>query len=257
MGSPVKKLGTARLLFNSAGQMGLQPSWIITGGIFVINTPSGEKFINRGVSSLNSPLSTSLVRNKFHTRLILERHGLPNIPYMRTRLFEEAEAFLDRHSTIIVKPIKGEGSRDIYIVNTKEQLAELNLKSTILEKYAPGIEMRYLVLEGEVIAVHESKYGSSVDQHRELERISYDKEEWDAELVAMSRTICSIFGLGFAAIDFMLDDRGIYILEINSSPGFKWFHAPSVGPGVDVASLFLQATIDQFERKTELAKPMA
>jgi glutathione synthase/RimK-type ligase-like ATP-grasp enzyme len=223
--------------------MGLCPAWLIMpGGPFVITTQAGEKYINAEFSTLNSQLSASLSKNKNLTRIILGRHGLPNIPFARPKTLQQAELFLIEHGTIVVKPLKGMGSRDIHIVTNMGQLAGLDITKYIFEKYIAGKEMRYLVLNGNVIAVHQSEYGTSVESTRVLQRISYCKDDWDAGLDAMSVGIATIFKLGFTAIDYLIDAAGrVYVLEVNSAPGLKWFHAPSEGPPVDVAQLFMDA----------------
>jgi len=54
-----------------------------------------------------------------------------------------------------------------------------------------------------------------------------------------------LLDLNFAAVDYMIDDTGTaYILEVNTTPGLKWFHAPTSGPVVDVARLFLEAIFE-------------
>ncbi len=239
-----RRAGTVELLFARAQSMGLQPAWITEGGLFVVTTDKGERYVNHGRSSLNSHVGIGLARNKFHTRLVLERHNLPNIPFMQPQSRQQAEAFLDMHDSIIVKPIKSSGSKNIRIVHTQTELRQLSLDKSILEKYTPGREMRYLALNGEVIGVYESKYGRSVDEHRYLECVSYDSDSWDPELVDMSVEISQILGLSFAAVDYLIDDAGkAYILEVNTRPDFKWFHAPSAGPVVDVATYFLKAML--------------
>lgn len=239
-----KKLGTAELLFSSAQHMGLQPSWIITNGLFTINTPRGERFVHFARSPLNSAVSVSLAKNKHLTRLVMERHQLPNIPHCRPTTSVQAEAFLQAHGTIIVKPVAGSGAQDIRIVTSADQLAGINFRAYIFEKYITGREMRYLVLADNVIAVHESEYGTSVAADRDLKRLSYRPDEWDPELVALSLRIASILGLTFAAVDYIIDNQGhAHILEVNTAPGLKWFHAPTSGPPVNVATMFLQATL--------------
>jgi len=249
--SSTKKTGTAALLFASAEKMGLNPAWITPNGLIVVKTCNGERYLNYEMSSLNSHVSVGLARDKYKTRLILDRHSLPNIPYSRPTSYEQAEAFLEIHKKIIVKPLRGSGSADIHIVCSSEELAELDIKNRILEKYIAGKEVRYLLLNGSVIGVHESKYGTSVDEHRDLERISYDSSLWDSELVEMSIKISNILGLAFSAVDYLIDEDGRrYILEVNSRPGFKWFHSPSEGPAVDVAKLFLEAMLSDNEKTT-------
>jgi len=238
------KVDTAPLLFIAAQHMGLEPFWLIPNGLFGITTPHGERYINFARSPLNSHVSASLVRDKYAARAILARNHLPNIPYRLCRTIEDARQFLAVHRTIVVKPRSGSGSRDIHIVSQPSQLVGLTIAHYICEKYIPGTEMRYLLLNDEVIAVHHSEYGASVAADRTLQRISYAPQDWDPALVAMTRRIASAFGLHFAAVDFMIAENGhAYILEINSTPGLKWFHAPSSGPPVDAARLLLEAIL--------------
>ncbi len=237
-----KKLGTAELLFTSAQELGLEPTWLEYRNIFSIQTSSGEKYIDHTCSMLNSVASAMQVQDKYLTRVILDRHGLPNIPYALPKNSEQAEAFLAEHGEIIVKPKNGWGSHNIRRVSKADELADTVYPKYIFEKYAPGREMRYLVLNGEVIAVHHSMYGESVAVNRALQRISYEPCEWNDEKCAMALQIADIFDLHLTAVDFMVAaDGSYYVLEVNSSPGFKWFHAPSSGPSVNVALAFLQA----------------
>ncbi len=226
--------------------MGLEPVWITSGCLFVVQTPNGELFVNNATSSLNSHLSASLTRNKYLTRVILGRHGLPNIPFARPRTIIEARLFLENYRKVIVKPLTGSGSRDIRVIESPLQLTGLPLPGNIFEQYIPGIEMRYLVLNGAVVGVHESKYGASVEATRYLERIAYEQAQWDPACSAMSLQIADVMGLRFAAIDFMIDENGKpYVLEVNSSPGLKWFHAPTAGPPLDIATMFMEAAMQQ------------
>lgn len=223
--------------------MGLKPTWLHRpGGAFVIQTDNGERYINGEQSVLNSQSGASLSKNKYLTRVILERNGYQNIPFARPKDLEEVERFLNRHIKIIVKPLKGMGCDDIHIVNKVDQVRALPIKNYILEKYISGMEMRYLIMNGKVVAVHRSDYGVSVASDRPLERISIEKSEWNLELCKQAVKISRLFGLGFAAIDYIIDEQGeAHILEVNSAPGLKWFHAPSEGPPADVARLLLDA----------------
>ena len=247
----IEKLGSADLLFRAANAMGLQPSWLKQGAIFAIPAPDGERYINYSISSMNSQLSSSMVGNKDAARLVLARHDFPTMAHIVPRNHAEAQAFLTKYAKIIVKPINGSNSRDVHIVEFPEQLAAFNVQHYIFEEYTSGKEMRYLILNDSVIGVHESQYGESVAEDRDLKRISYPRADWDPMLVALSLKVSHVFGLHFGAVDYIIGlDGNARILEVNSSPGMKWFHAPTSGPAVDVASLFLQATLD--DRRPEV-----
>lgn len=222
--------------------MGLRPVWVVRNGLFAITVNGREQYVNFARSFLNSDLAASLARDKYLTRLIMQRHGLPNIPFARARTLDSAKAFLATHGTIIAKPVSGSGARDIHIVTHPAQLDALVISNYILEQYIAGEEMRYLVLNGAVIGVHRSEYGTSVAADRPLQRISYPEHIWDDRLVADSLRIADVLGLRFAAIDFLVDANGQYqVLEVNTVPGLKWFHSPSSGPRVDVARQLLEA----------------
>lgn len=239
-----QKLGTAELLFQCAQKMNLQPSWVSPNGLIAITVDGNEQYINLTRSPLNTATGVSISRNKYLTRLVLERNGIQNIPFMRPQTLEEATAFLEAHTKIIAKPVGGSGAHDIHIVTSATQLEGLAITGYILEKYILGQEFRYLVLNSKVIGVHRSEYGVSVAETRDLERISYPEETWDDSLIRSSLQITKILGLTFAAVDYLIDDLGqAHILEVNTTPGIKWFHAPSSGPVVDVARQFLEAIV--------------
>lgn len=243
--TPKKKLGAAELLFRRADAMGLKPDWVTPGGLFAVRVGDREEYVNLARSPLNSHTGASLARNKYLTRRILERNNMKNIPFMLPSTHSEAVQFLDRHEKIIAKPISGSGARDIHIITTSDELIGLKIKKYILEKYIDGKELRYLVLNDSVIGVHLSEYGVSVAEDRQLERISYPIDAWDQALVDSAVHTTRILGLRFAAVDFLVDDSGdAYILEVNTVPGLKWFHAPTSGPIVDVAGQFLEAILN-------------
>ena len=243
------KIGTVELLFRAALKMDLNPEWIVPNGLFVININGKEQYINAARSPLNPNTNVSLAEDKYLTRRILERHGLQNIPFIRPTSQADAAAFLEVHTKIIAKPVRGSGSRDIHVITEPEQLQALKVSSYIFERYVAGQELRYLVLDGEVISVHRSDYGTSVQEDRLLERVSFDSSAWDPLLVASALNIARIIGLKFAAVDYIIDASGCaYILEVNTRPGLKWFHAPTSGPIVDVAHQFLKAIVKNLEK---------
>lgn len=228
--------------------MGLQPDWVTSGGMFAVTIDGNEHYINFARSPLNSHTSASLAKNKYLTRRILERHNIDNIPFARPQKHADAESFLLLHQKIVAKPVAGSGARNIHIITTTDQLRDLELKKYIFEKYITGWEVRYLILDGVVIGVHRSEYGASVAASRPLQRISYPPTAWNQELVSSSLRIASILDLNFAAVDYLVETSGhAYVLEVNSAPGLKWFHAPTQGPAVDVAGQFLE-TIRQLKK---------
>ncbi len=243
------RLGTTELLFRRSVDMNLQPVWVIPGKLFVVSIGGTETYVNITQSPLNSHASVSLARDKYFTRRVLERNDIPNIPFARPTTHAEADAFLAVHKTIIAKPVSGSGSNDIHIVTKAAQLHSLRIEGYILEKYIAGVEMRYLVVNGEVAGVYRSDYGTSVEVSRALECVAFPRDEWDEALIESSLQIARVMGLSFAAIDFLIDDTGCaHVLEVNTMPDLKWFHAPTSGPAVDAAGLFMEAIVTDGHR---------
>ena len=238
------KLSTAELLYGAATRLGLQPVWITPDGVFAVTINWREMYINFARSPLNSDNSVSLAKDKYIARLILERHGITNIPFARPQSYAQAETFLARHGAIIAKPVAGSGASDIHHVTQASQLEGLNVQNYILEKYIAGQEMRYLVLDGSVIGMYHSEYGVSVASDRPLQCISYPEDAWDDALVALSSQIARALDLTFAAVDYLVDDDGhAHVLEVNTMPDLKWFHSPTSGPAVDAAGRFMHAIL--------------
>src|SRR5690606_12767363 len=120
-----------------------------------------------------------MVGDKNAARLVLARQGLPTMAHLVPSNHAEAQIFLAKHKKIIVKPIRGSNSHDVHIVESPEQLASFDIRQYIIEEYAPGKELRYLLLDNKVVSVHESQYGGSVAEDRDLKRISYPRADWD------------------------------------------------------------------------------
>lgn len=253
-----QKLGTNELLFRCAQRMGLKPKSLKRGGIFAVTLNGRQQYINEACSPLNSHPGANLAKNKHLTRLVLEDNGLPNIPFTRPESITEAEAFLNKHDKIIAKPVRGFGAHDIHIVTDVAQLKTLNITGYILEKYIVGKELRYLLLNDSVIAVHESRYGTSVAADRPLQRISYSQDMWSEAIAAQSKEIANLLGLRFAAVDYLIESNGrAHILEVNTNPGLKWFHAPTAGPVVDVAGLFFESLLEEPRTAANLSEDIS
>jgi len=245
---------STNILFATASSMGLEPSWVVKNSIFVVTINGEESYIEFTKSSFNTELNAGLAKNKHYARKIIERNNLPDIPYAVADNLSQVDEFIALHNKVVVKPIRGSGSSNVHIITKASQLPQIKLSKYILEKYAPGIEMRYLILNQKVIAVHRSDYGVSVKADRHLDRLSIAREYWDEELIRLSHRTAKAFGLNFAAIDYMVMPNGeAYILEVNTAPGLKWFHYPTSGPPVDVARVFLNSLIE--ETTTKLDSP--
>ncbi len=240
---------SARILFEEAQKMGLYPEWLTDYGLFSIKVEGNIHYIFYSNSILNNQLSYYLARNKHITRVLIEKNHLPNIPFLLPQSKEEVYQFLDHHKVIIAKPTMGSRSQDIHLIEHKKEIDSSNIFEYIFEKYIKGKEMRYLVLNNQVIGVLEKVYDTPINDPNVVERTSFSRDQWDTNLVEISLSIMNILGLKFGAVDFLIDrDNKNYILEVNSAPALRRFDKPTSGPSVNASRQLLEATIKKSKR---------
>lgn len=234
----------ANLLFEEARKLKLQPKWLTDYGLFSIESNHKVYFIYYSYSLFNSHLSSRLSRDKHITRTILEENKLPNIPYTLAKTKEEVLAFLAIHKTIIAKPNLSSHSENVYLIKNLHEIPAIPYNEYLLEQFIKGEELRYLVLQGKVIAVHRKYYKTPINNPDTVKRISYPQDQWNQDMVKLTLEITNTMHLNFAAVDFIIDKQGkAFVLEVNSAPGLWHFHYPEEGPAINVARMFLEATI--------------
>jgi len=240
-------ISTAKILFEEAEKLQLHPEWLTDYGLFSFQQDSQEKYCFYNTSILNSHLSIYLAKNKHATRVILGRHNLKNIDYCLPKSLVEAKRFLEEHQKIVLKPTQGRRSEGVHLINLVEELEGLSIENSILEKYILGKEYRYLILNGEVLAVHQRVYDTPINTTEDVKRISFAKADWNKEAVAVAIKTAAVMGLQLAAVDFLVAEKGeAFILEVNSAPGIYHFHFPSEGPAINAGKLILIASLAQF-----------
>ncbi|MBW7943906.1 ATP-grasp domain-containing protein [Patescibacteria group bacterium] len=241
---------SSQVLFQAAQKLNLHPRWLTDWGLISITVNGVEKYICMSKTVVNTQISAYLSANKSATRVILERHGLPNIPYLTPPNLEEAEAFFEEHHPLVAKPTMGQRAEGVQLIKTREELRQLDLSSLILEKYIAGPEFRYLVLQNQVIAVQQKLFDGELYAPDDSRRLSYFPLRWDPQLVDYALLVTKVLGLGFAAVDFKIDEwERPFVLEVNSAPALWRFEQPDEGPAVPVAEMLLKAVVDKMERE--------
>lgn len=238
---------TTDLLIAAARIRGLDPLQLTDYGLIRITVQDRFYYLAYSHSPLNTQLAMYLASNKHATRIALEQAGLPNIPYTLPANTREAFDFIAEHQKVIMKPTFGHHSHDVHLLTPQSDLTRYDLSHYLFEKYIAGRELRYLVLNGEVIAVHRKDYTPPINDPASVKRISYPKKLWDTSHVKYALLASKVIGLKLAAVDFLIDDQDQpHILEVNSAPGIEWFHRPTDGPAIDLAGMLLDAYLEQF-----------
>lgn len=232
------------LLFEEAEKRGYKPVWKTPYGFFTFMVNGKTKYAYQTKSIANTQLYSWLTSDKYATRVVLEENGLPNIPYCYSKNKKDLADFFDIHHPIVAKPVLGEMSKGVVLIDKKESLTTIDLKKTICEKYIEGDEYRVMLLGGEAIAMQRKELHSTKANPWAKKRINLNENEWYKEMIQLSKTIHSLVPQGLLAVDFILDkQKKIWILELNSMPGLWFFAYPDGGEPINLASRLLDFMI--------------
>ena len=201
-----------------------------------------------GVPVINRAKAIAAARHKFRSLRILAQHGLPIPPSLAVgsaAFLENAVAEMGDYP-FILKPFYGTHGRGMMLLDTPtsltstvEALCELHHDYIIQSfiKEADGVDIRVLVIDGEVIAamkrsappgefranIHKGALGAAVTLPQEYIRL------------AIKST--AAFGLEVAGVDLLETNEGPVILEVNPSPGFEELESVT---GISIARLIIK-----------------
>lgn len=181
-------------------------------------------------------LASSLAMDKVATKKMLIYHDLPTPGFEAYRRGADIEALVARcrHFPLVVKPSREGSTLGISIVRDAEQLRRgieeaLRFDDQLLvEEYIPGREITVGVLDGVPLPIIQieaqggfydfgAKYTSGRTQYllpAPLEPALYQR------LQDVSVAACEVLGCaGAARVDFRVNEREFYCLEVNTIPG--------------------------------------
>ena len=181
-------------------------------------------------------LASAVAMDKVTTKKLLLHHELPTPAFEVFRRGDDLAALVDRcrHYPRVVKPAREGSTIGVHIVHDGEELAAgiqeaLDHDDVLLiEDYIHGAEVTVSVLGDEALPViqivakggfydYRAKYTAGQTEY--LLPAPLDPALY-ARLQQLSVEACRILGCrGAARVDFMLRDREIYCLEVNTIPG--------------------------------------
>lgn len=243
----IRTYASAEILFKEAQEMGLDPQWETPHGLFSIQNNSKSIYVFYTKLHINSQLGAWMSQDKYLTHIMMQKHDLPDIPFCYTTQLKEVNQFLDTHRTIIQKPVLGQKAENTLLIEKHDEIQKGNLDEWIFEKYIPGTEHRYLVLQGKVIAVQEKTLTPTQDHPWKKTYRTLDEVDWNGQMIKMSTDIANLFHMGLLAVDFILNENNkIWILETNSMPSLHSFYHPDEGRVVEVARKILSSIIASY-----------
>ncbi len=203
----------------------LHGRWGEGGPLQEILEASGVPYVGSG------PKASALAMDKLVTKTMAAATGVPT---PRSQAIALGDA-VDIRPPLVIKPIDEGSSVDLRICRTSDEvergLAEIlpRRRRLMLERYVTGREITAGVVLGEVLPLIEISAASGVydyeaKYHRDDTRYVLDpalpKGVSDAirlHALAMYRLLgCR----DLARVDFMVDEQGPWLLEVNTLPGF-------------------------------------
>ncbi|MCA9368869.1 RimK family alpha-L-glutamate ligase [Candidatus Woesebacteria bacterium] len=199
-----------------------------------------QYFESRGVKLINSTQTIYTISDKWLTNVAAAAAGVP-VP--RTRLITTSKEFVsselsDFSFPVVAKTPDGSLGLGVFWCETIEDLTDLvtfsavqkPLVSSMLVQEAivasKGSDVRVIILNGRILGAILRKneahgFKANIKQGGKATLYTVDKT-----LEKYTHTISKIFHLGFAGLDFLVDDDGKYFLtEVNADPGFAGFQS--------------------------------
>jgi len=181
-----------------------------------------------GLYIINPPHAIERSVDKYYALSLLEEAGLP-VP--RTVVAEDASealrAFHDLGGDVVIKPIfgsRGIGSTRVSDPDVAERIfraLEFHHQVIYLQEYIPhgNYDLRVLVLGGRVLAAMRrvsNMWKTNVSLG--AKPVPYKPTE-DVENLAVKAA--EVIGCEVSGVDILESDKGLFIVELNSQPGWR------------------------------------
>jgi ribosomal protein S6--L-glutamate ligase len=217
-----------------------------------------------GIKVLNTGSSLKTASNKIETQIKLNAVGIKT---PKTALFtgdtqlEHAIKSIGGKFPVIVKTIFGTHGVGVIRADSEASLKSIVqqlLKSKtefMLQEYLEHEESaRILLLNGEPLAAvmrSKPKNDFRTNAHQNAELKKHDPSEKEIEIV---KKAAEAIGINFAAVDYILIDDEVILLEVNGSPGFQ--HMQKV-VDIDIADKVIKycdSLVEESDKEAEETK---
>ncbi|MCI0336219.1 MAG: hypothetical protein L0226_01465 [Acidobacteria bacterium] len=172
-----------------------------------------------GMLTINRQASIAAVHNKAQMSIALAASGLP-IPQTFFGSIEYLAREIPRQSyPIILKPIFGDNSRGLLVIETPEDLARIEWPEPV------ALAQRYFQTDGYDLKLY--GIGDEIWAVRKRSPFNQPLAEWAEGLVTLTPELqglgqhCGrLFGLDLFGVDCIMTDEGPLIIEINDYPNY-------------------------------------
>jgi GNAT-family acetyltransferase (TIGR03103 family) len=150
----------AAIIVNEARRRGIGIEVLDAEAGYFALVLGGRRIVCReSLSELTTAIAMSRCDDKAVTHRLLRRAGLRVPAQARVEALDQAEAFLSKHGSLVVKPARGEQGagisvdvRDAATLEKAIQAARRVCDTVILEEYVAGDDLRVVVIDFRVVA---------------------------------------------------------------------------------------------------------
>jgi len=174
-----------------------------------------------GCLTINRQAAISAVHNKAQMSIALAGSGLP-IPETYFATIEQlAKEIPAENYPIILKPIFGDNSRGLLVVNSPAELATTDWPEPVAlaQRYfkTDGYDLKLYGIGDQIWAVRKvSPFNATAEMDKAKEGLA----EITPELTELGRRCGQLFGLDLFGVDCIETEAGVLIIEINDYPNY-------------------------------------
>jgi ribosomal protein S6--L-glutamate ligase len=174
-----------------------------------------------GKLTINRQAAIAAVHNKAQMSIALAGSGLP-IPETYFATVEQlAKAIPKENYPIIVKPIFGDNSRGLLVVNSPEEMGATDWPEPVAlaQRYfkTDGYDLKLYGIGDQIWAVRKvSPFNATSEMDKSKEGLA----QATPELEDLGRRCGRLFGLDLFGVDCIETEAGVLIIEINDYPNY-------------------------------------
>lgn len=150
----------ARIITGEARRRGIAAEVLDAEGGFFRLTHGGRSIVCReSLSELTSAVAMSRCDDKSVSRRLMEKAGLPVARAVSADDRKAALSLMKEAGQVVVKPVRGEQGRGVTVgisdeaaLNSAIEAARIHCPDVMVETYAPGDDLRVIVIGGKVVA---------------------------------------------------------------------------------------------------------
>jgi ribosomal protein S6--L-glutamate ligase len=175
----------------------------------------------RGTMTINRREAIASVHNKAHMSIAFASAGIP-IPQTFFGSVERLAQEIPRSSyPIILKPIFGDNSRGLLVINSPEEMAATDWPEPVAlaQRYfqTDGYDLKLYGIGDEIWAVRKaSPFNARKDDGPSKDGLA----PITPELTELGRRCGQLFGLDLFGVDCIETEEGVLVIEINDYPNY-------------------------------------